>query len=125
MLKNNKGQSTVELALVLPILILILVGILEFGLVFKTSIQLNYGANELARAISLNASAAEVAELQTYVFSDLDSTNLNLSVLPNTAVKGQPITVTITYSYKWITPLINNLLGDQINLTGKSVIIKE
>lgn len=125
MLKNSRGQSTVELALVLPILILILVGIIEFGLIFKTTIQLNYGANELSRAISLDATAADVATLSTAVFTDLDASRLTVTVTPDPAVKGQAITVQVRYSYQLITPIMGTIIGNNVVLTGTSVIIKE
>ena len=125
MIRNSKGQSTVEFALVLPILILILVGIIEFGLIFKTTIQLNYGANEIARAVSLDATPADVTTISTSVFSDLEASSLQVLVSPAGVVKGQAITVQITYNYKLITPIMGSILGNTINLKGKSVIIKE
>lgn len=114
-----------ELALVLPILLLILVGIIEFGLIFKTTIQLNYGANEISRAISLDATALDVSGISASVFKDLDALNLQVTTTPTAPIKGQPITVEITYNYKFITPIMGNLLGNTIVLKGTSVIIKE
>ena len=125
MLNNQKGQSTVELALVLPILLLILVGTIVLGLIFKTSIQLDYSANELSRAMSLDATSSEIATLSDAVFNSLDPTKISVTVTPNTPIKGQALTVKVTYTYRLITPLIGTLLGNEVVLSGTSVVIKE
>ena len=44
------GQALVELALVLPVLLLLLLGILEFGRVYLEYLGLNYAANHTAQA---------------------------------------------------------------------------
>ena len=47
--KNQRGQTLVELALVLPVIILILFGILEFGRIFHSYIVITNAAREGAR----------------------------------------------------------------------------
>jgi Flp pilus assembly protein TadG len=46
------GQSLVEFALVLPVLLLILLGIIQFGAVFNSLITLNAAAREGARLMA-------------------------------------------------------------------------
>lgn len=46
---DESGQGLVELALVLPVLLIILVGIMEFGLTFNNVISLRQGAREAGR----------------------------------------------------------------------------
>lgn len=47
---SRRGQSMVELALALPLLIALVVGIAEFGLLFSTYVQVSNAAREGARA---------------------------------------------------------------------------
>lgn len=47
---KQHGQSLVEFALMLPLLVLLAVGILEFGMLFKDHIGIHYAAREGARA---------------------------------------------------------------------------
>lgn len=49
-IKNESGQSLVEFALVVPILLLFILGILEFGWLLNAKITLTGGAREGARA---------------------------------------------------------------------------
>ena len=48
---NEKGTSAIELVLVLPILLSILFGIIEYGWVMKTQTELNNAVSEGARAV--------------------------------------------------------------------------
>ena len=52
-MKRSKGQSLVEFALVMPLLMLILIGIIEFGFMFSGYLSLTNASREAARVISL------------------------------------------------------------------------
>ena len=52
MLRSERGQSLVELALVLPLLILLLAGVADLGRAFFSYIQITNAAREGARAAS-------------------------------------------------------------------------
>ncbi len=47
--RDESGQGMVELALILPVLLLILVGILEFGLIYSNVISMRQGIREAGR----------------------------------------------------------------------------
>lgn len=49
-----RGQAMVEFLIVIPLLLLILLGTLQFALIYQAKITLNYAAFEAARAGSLN-----------------------------------------------------------------------
>ena len=51
--KSEKGQSLVEFALVLPVLMMILLGIIEFGWLFNAQITLTSAAREGARVYAI------------------------------------------------------------------------
>lgn len=51
--KNEKGQSLVEFALVLPILLLLVLGMLEYGWMLNAKISVTGAAREGARASSV------------------------------------------------------------------------
>ncbi len=50
--RSEAGQSLVEFALVLPVLLLLLLGIIQFGAVFNSLITLNAAAREGARTMA-------------------------------------------------------------------------
>ena len=51
---DDRGASMVEFALVLPLLILIIFGIVEFGYLFAQHLDVRHGAREGARMASVN-----------------------------------------------------------------------
>jgi Flp pilus assembly protein TadG len=50
--RGEEGQSLVEFALVLPLLLLLLLGIIQFGAVFNALITINAAAREGARLMA-------------------------------------------------------------------------
>ena len=58
--KNEKGQTLVEFAIVLPILLLLVMGIIQFGIIFSAQIALTNAAREGARAASVGKSELDV-----------------------------------------------------------------
>ena len=45
---HSRGQSAVEFALVLPLFLLILIGLIEFAFAFSTLNSINYTARDVA-----------------------------------------------------------------------------
>ena len=109
---REEGQSLVELALVLPILITILLGIIQFGAVFNGLVVVNAAAREGARAeaVSEDGAAAANAVCQGAVF---------LSEC-NPSIEKDESTVTVTVTGE--VPLLLPFLNQQFNLRGKSVM---
>jgi len=58
--KTERGQTLVELALVLPVIILILFGTLEFGRLFHSYIVITNAAREGARLGAVGKSDEEI-----------------------------------------------------------------
>ncbi|MEL7649835.1 MAG: TadE family protein [Sedimentibacter sp.] len=61
-LKKENGQAMVEFALVLPILLLFVAGIIDFGWIFYNQLAANNASREAARFIAIH-----------YYFNDMDS----------------------------------------------------
>lgn len=83
-IRSEDGQSLVEFALVLPVLLLLATGILEFGLMFNQYLSLTDAAQAGARALALDAGqtngdvcSAEEQKLMAPNFPTLDLTQDN------------------------------------------------
>lgn len=99
---DEQGQTMVEFAVVLPILVVLLFGIIQFGILFNNYVTLTDAVRAGARAAAVsrqaanpvgNATAAVVASA-----ADLNQANLSVSV-SSTWAPGTPATVTATYPY--------------------------
>ena len=60
--ESNRGQALVELALILPLLLLLIFGIIEFGRVFSTQLMVAHGAREGVRQATVGASDQVIFE---------------------------------------------------------------
>lgn len=58
--RKIRGQSIVEAALILPMLILMLLGIIEFARLFNYKLTLNYAVNEGAKAAAYKSSPTTI-----------------------------------------------------------------
>lgn len=56
---NDRGQATVELALVLPVVLVMLLGLVQIGVAIITQIQLENAARQGARAAAVAPARAD------------------------------------------------------------------
>ena len=123
-LKNNKGQSLVETALVLPIILIILMGIIDFGMMFNNYIVIGNAAREGARGAATGASDNEVGGMVADAAGSLDIAKLSVTITPDPdlRVKGGEVCVTVEYDYNMITPIIAAIIPGPIHLTSTAVM---
>lgn len=122
--KNNRGQALVETALVLPIILLILLGIIDFGLMFNNYLMLGNASREGARTAAVGASDSEITSLVANVAATLDVSKITVTITPSQAYrkKGDEVVVTVDYDYNMITPIISSIVPGPLHLSSRSVM---
>lgn len=132
-IKSERGQSLVELAVSLVILLYLLSGAVEFGILFFQYVQLRDAAQEgaLYGSTSPPTSATDtlnIAAIETRARS-ASSSPINLTTDPNVTVnvavtdgkycEGGSLQVTVTYPHHIFMPFMPQLIGrNQITLTA-------
>jgi Flp pilus assembly protein TadG len=76
--RRENGAAAVEMAVVLPVLMFILLGIIEFGFVFNTQIALTQAAREGVRYEALGTGTAEDEAVNAYTALGNDQPTANL-----------------------------------------------
>lgn len=111
--RGEKGQAVVEMALVLPVLVLLVVGTMEFGRLFGAYLTIAHAAREGARLGIAGASDAEIEDAVRGQAEHLDGAadpqRLVVSVSPPAPerVPGETtLTVTVTYEFRFVLPWI-------------------
>lgn len=101
---REQGQAVVELAIVLPVLAALLLGILQFGIAFNHYLSLTDAVRTGARTAAVSrhlgadaAVAATKAEVENST-SDITLTDSEVNV-DSTWTQGSQVTVTATYPY--------------------------
>lgn len=124
MIKNEKGQSLVEMALVLPLLLLLIVGIFDFGKLFYTYMHMHLATQETVRLGGLGKEDEEIRAFARDYVQIKDPSLLQIGITPNSSTResGQYVTVTLSYPHKFITPGMGRLFGETIPVETESTI---
>jgi Flp pilus assembly protein TadG len=126
---REAGVALVEFALVLPVLLVLLFGMLDFGKAFNYWIDATHLANEGARWAVVNKNPG-TGSLQQYIrsqantpeFRDGGSSSVPTAVqvcvsFPNgTQNVGDPVHVEVKADYNWL-PFLGNQLGPPFTTT--------
>lgn len=132
--RNRRGQSMVELGLLLPILIWLVLGMMDFGLIIYNYTLMNEAARAGARAAVVGTADDEI---RTKVVPN--SVGLKLQdfyglpqILPQpatTRTTGTEVTVKVERSYDFKAPFVSvlfpNASNNKIIIPGKAVMRME
>jgi len=140
--RRQRGQSLVEMAFVLPIFLVLVMGVIDFSWGLKSWIQVTNGAREAARYGAVNCATANAsADLTGDGAFDLDdvkqraidsATGLGLTTADvdvddcTPGASGESVVVSIDYDYELVTPLggMMSMFGggipDSITLQSKA-----
>jgi Flp pilus assembly protein TadG len=109
----------VEFALILPILLILLCAILDFGWLFGNKLLASYGSREGARYAAVNVTSPdldeEVEEKVTDTMPDFTHNGLEVSVActnPSHPRDGD-VVVEVDYTFQLLTPLAMTLFGGE------------
>jgi Flp pilus assembly protein TadG len=127
----------VEFALVLPLLLVLVFGMLEFGKAFNYWIDTTHLANEGARWAVVNynpgtgtlqeyvkgrANTVELRDGGTASIPAGDEAEVCISFPNGTANVGDPVLVTVTATYHWL-PFIGDRIGSaDVTITGSATM---
>jgi Flp pilus assembly protein TadG len=110
-LRDQSGQAIVEFALVVPIFMLILLGIVDFGRYLNETLILTAAAREGARAAAVTDDNASVIQIVKDFASSIDQGSLEVSIAPPGRTSGQPVTITASNPIVFFTPMISAIFG--------------
>ena len=139
---DRRGQSTVEFALILPVLLLLGLIAVDFGRIYLGYINLqnmariaaNYAANNPNAWLPGKLDIVKIAKYQNQILADAAATNCALN--PATPVSptftdtdgngdprglGDKVSVALTCRFSVITPIIGNIVGGTVNVSASSV----
>lgn len=121
---TRKGQSMVEFALVLPIIIVLFVGIFEFGQIFNAYLQINHASREGARTGALRGTDIEIEQSVTDSSPSLDPTLMIVTITPAEAsrTRGESVKVQIDYDYQVVIGLVGDIISDNVTLTTQTTM---
>jgi Flp pilus assembly protein TadG len=107
---TERGQATVELALCLPLVALLIGVLLQVGVIVVDQTRLWQGAREAARAAVVDPDPATIT--QKAQSSGLTPLTVSVEPQPPYRSQGRPLTVSLRYQPRSIIPLLQPLLAN-------------
>lgn len=114
---RERGVAAVEFAIILPLLMMLVFGIVEFGRAYQARLAVTHAAREGVRvlAVTEDQPAAEAAALAAV--AGIDPSKVTITATPCNA--GLPAEVLVVY------PVVIEIPGTgvhSVNVTGKAVM---
>lgn len=143
LLRGDRGISTMEFALALPVLLVFVFGLVEMGYMFFTSASMDKAAQVGARVAVTGTGADDgtrmalienkvMAALATFADKGVISMEVNSfhqsSPGSITSGAGGPcdiVEVNVNYEYAPITPIIGAIIGSSIKVHGTDRMVNE
>lgn len=112
-MKNNKGQALIEFVIILPILLLLILGAIDFGNILYKKYTLE---NDLDYITSLVRNNKTI---------EIDYYNKQNHITSNIEQIESKTTITVSKNISVITPGLNKILGKNYKIEAKRVILNE
>ena len=114
----------VEFTLILPIFLILLLGMFDTSRILSTKIVLQNTARNAARVAAITNSDTEIIDEINTGTTSLNSIKLNYTISPSESYRavGEDVTISINYTVDINTPLISNIIGENIVVTGESIM---
>lgn len=121
---KRKGQAILEFALVLPIFLLILCAIADFGRILYSSAHLNLITQDAVRLASLRKSDNEIISYIKNNVYLIDKSDIAINITPVESYRksGEYTTIKISYEIKYVTPFIKLILPSPFYVNTQSTI---
>jgi len=130
---NERGVAAAEFALLLPVLLMILFGIIEFGMIMYSRELITNASREGARAGIVQGPPKRtegeiIAIATTYLAgTGINTANVTFTVTGEGLANPNTLTVTATYPYSFLIPYIPTVVGipNPLTITAQTVMRHE
>jgi Flp pilus assembly protein TadG len=112
--RTDRGAVAVEFALVAPILLALVAGIVEFSHAYNLQISITQAAREAAREMAIEDDQGAAALAAAAGAPGLNTGDFEYSFSPAACAADENVTVTITYPAATLT----GIFGSTVTVTG-------
>lgn len=119
---DKKGQSMVETAMILPIIILLFLGMFEFSRIFGSYLLITHASREGARLAAIGKTDAEIqANIENKV-NILNVSELQILMDPEEGgrITGEDVRVCVKYKLQIYAPVISSIVANPFELEANT-----
>jgi Flp pilus assembly protein TadG len=128
---NRRGQALVEFALVMPILLLLILGLIDFARAWNVYQVITDAAREGARTAVIDDPTVSEDSVRTVIGNALQRASINtddatIDIDGFRSGRGMPTTVRIEYEYQlgWIGALVAFAQGDDLLTLTTEIVMR-
>ena len=122
--KEEHGQALVEMALVLPLFLLLLFGVIEMGRIGHAYISVSNAAGAGGRMASIEGTNSEIITSVKNAAASLNIVDNMITITPpeDQRFSGGGVTVQVTYPVQLIIPIISNVIPNPVIVCSKVIM---
>ena len=124
MRKDERGQALVEMALVMPILLLLLAGIADIGRLIFSYEQMQMAAQESVRLGGLHKNDTTITNFAVNYVTMGDPSKMKVVITPpdTNRKSGDYVTVKLSYPFSFYTPFVSQLFPSPFYIETQSTM---
>ncbi len=128
--RKQRGAAAVEFAVVAPIFVLLLFGMIEYGRMVMVQQMLTNATREGARRAVVDGTTVDSVKttVKDYLTSGnitVNDNEITVNPDPTTAASGDPVTVSMTLPFSRVSWLPSPMFLGSANMTATSVMRRE
>ncbi len=120
----ERGSAAVEFALVLPLVLIVVLGLVQVGLVARDRLLVDAAARAGARAAALADDDAGARAMALAAAPGIEPAHTNVTIT-RSGTRGDPVEVRVTYAAPLRVPLVAWLVGSQVTMSSTAVVRQE
>lgn len=119
---NKKGQSIVEMALILPLIIMLFMGMVEFSRIFGSYLLITHASREGARMAAIGRSDAEIRANLISKAGILETSNMQIILTPedDERITGEDVKVCVKYKLNIYAPVISSIVSNPFEMEAST-----
>jgi Flp pilus assembly protein TadG len=123
-LRSERGATAVEFAFIVPLLIVLVLGIAEFGRAFQVQGTLSAAAREGVRLMALqnDPAAAKAAVKNAAPSLNPAITDAQITITPTSCPVVNAGSTTVRLTIKYPMPYLTGFFGSTVTMTGTGVM---
>lgn len=125
MIRNEKGQATIEFALMVSVLMILFLSVIDFGLIYYQRIRINYIGSEISTIVR---NGGDVNDVSVYLANNSVNDYLNYDITYNQSLpasSGDIVEYNISRQIDIYGPVTKPILGNEYQVELKFVTVVE
>lgn len=120
---SEEGQATVELALLLPMLVLLALVLVEIGGIATDRVRVWHAAREAARVAIVDDDPVAIQDAADH--SGLPGITVQVDPSPEDRVQGEPLTVHVAYRVEPSVPVVGAIFSGRMMEAAATMRIEQ